>query len=136
MKRLTKLTVLMAVACMPIAASALPPVMQEFTFDPGLVQMIKRPQPIAVSQDLSRYFSSAEITEYKKALASSNVTALNANGADDINRLTDPNHNRCGNDVLPVAECPQYQQLAWNGGNGCINATEYNYALANAIAPI
>ena len=28
------------------------------------------------------------------------------------------------------------QKSAWNEGEGCINATEYNYALTNAIAPL
>ena len=136
MNRLTKLTVMMVVAFLPVAASALPPVMQvgDLQLNANVLQVLK-PRP-AVSPSLSRYFSSAEITEYKNALSQAGLAPLKANGGDDINRLTDPNHNRCGNDVLPVGECPQYQELAWNDGNGCINVTEYNYALANAIAPI
>jgi hypothetical protein len=52
------------------------------------------------------------------------------------NRLTDPKGNRCGDNQISYAECPTYLDYAWNGGAGCINATEYNYAKANSIAPI
>lgn len=56
--------------------------------------------------------------------------------ADPTNRLPDIAGNRCGDNQIPVAECPDYQEYAWNGGAGCINVTEYNYAKANSIAPM
>lgn len=56
--------------------------------------------------------------------------------ADPTNRLTDMHGNRCGENQIPVARCPGYQEFAWNGGSGCINATEYNYAKVNSIAPM
>src|SRR6188474_2755816 len=40
-----------------------------------------------------------------------------------------PNQTRCGDVQIPVSECPMYQNFAWNSGAGCINFTEYNYAI-------
>jgi hypothetical protein len=52
------------------------------------------------------------------------------------NRLADDSYNRCGSNQLPVSQCAQYQDLAYNNGAGCITAAEYTYAKANLIAPI
>lgn len=52
------------------------------------------------------------------------------------NRLLDIAGNRCGNEQIPPGECPDYQNFAWNGGNGCINWVENEYARANLIAPM
>jgi len=53
------------------------------------------------------------------------------------NRLLDPGYNRCADDAsIPAGQCTQYQDLAWNNGNGCITQEEYFYAEANFIAPL
>jgi len=53
------------------------------------------------------------------------------------NRLTDPGYNRCSEDAqIPDGQCVAYQDLAWNGGDGCITLEEYQYAEANNIAPL
>jgi hypothetical protein len=58
-------------------------------------------------------------------------------GIASANRLTDPNYNRCSDDSqIPPEQCASYQDLAWNGGNGCITLEEYQYAEANFIAPL
>jgi hypothetical protein len=55
----------------------------------------------------------------------------------NANRLTDPNYNRCAGDAaIPPEQCEQYQEFAWNGGDGCITFEEYLYARQNFIAPI
>jgi hypothetical protein len=91
---------------------------------------------VPISPALRRYFTPKEIAQYQAATANLNHVKVDPNGDPPVNRLTDPAHNRCGNDVLPVGECPRFQQLAWNDGAGCINEVEYNFALSNAIAPI
>lgn len=84
--------------------------------------------------ELAKYFTPAEIAQYKALMGIMQKQA--SDSSDDANRLLDAGHNRCGNDVLPVANCPPMQEFAWNGGAGCINATEYDYARTHAIAPI
>jgi hypothetical protein len=46
-----------------------------------------------------------------------------------------PNQNRCGDNQISVADCPQYQSLAYFTDH-CINTTEYNYSVAHSIAPL
>jgi len=46
-----------------------------------------------------------------------------------------PNQNRCGDNQIPVADCPAYQNLAFFT-NHCINGTEYAYAQSHSIAPL
>lgn len=85
--------------------------------------------------NLGRYFTAKEIDDYNKAwILKGGLPQVVA--ANEPNRLTDPGHNRCGDNVLPASQCPTAQQTAWNNGQGCINQTEYNYALNNAIAPL
>ncbi len=85
--------------------------------------------------NLGRYFTTREIDDYNKAwVLKGGLPQVVAAG--ETNRLTDPGHNRCGDNVLPASQCPTAQQAAWNNGQGCINQTEYNYALNNAIAPL
>lgn len=70
-------------------------------------------------------------------LAMSMCFLLLAKPADATNRLLDPGYNRCANDAaIPPSECEQYQEFAWNGGNGCITFEEYLYARDFFIAPI
>jgi hypothetical protein len=45
-----------------------------------------------------------------------------------------PGHNRCGNDQIPVGDCPAYQDYAYYV-DGCINEEEYLYSQAWSIAP-
>lgn len=60
-----------------------------------------------------------------------------AHVAGATNRLLDPGYNRCADDSsIPIGQCTQYQDLAWNNGNGCITLEEYSYAEANFIAPL
>ncbi|HEY5961661.1 MAG TPA: hypothetical protein VIV60_34110, partial [Polyangiaceae bacterium] len=84
--------------------------------------------------ELAQYFTPQEIAQYKALMGIMQKEA--SDSSDDGNRLLDAGHNRCGNDVLPVANCPPMQEYAWNAGAGCINATEYDYARTHAIAPI
>lgn len=46
-----------------------------------------------------------------------------------------PNQNRCGDNQIPVSQCPQYQDLAYYTDH-CINTTEYYYAQSHSIAPL
>lgn len=46
-----------------------------------------------------------------------------------------PNQNRCGDNQIPVSDCPAYQNLAFFT-NHCINGTEYSYAQSHSIAPL
>jgi len=47
-----------------------------------------------------------------------------------------PNQNRCGDNQISVSDCPQYQNLAYSNGGGCINLTEFQYSQAHSIAPL
>lgn len=47
-----------------------------------------------------------------------------------------PNQNRCGDNQISVADCPQYQNLAYSNGAGCINLVEYQYSQGHSIAPL
>jgi len=47
-----------------------------------------------------------------------------------------PNQNRCGDNQISVADCPQYQNLAYSNGAGCINLIEYQYSQGHSIAPL
>lgn len=84
--------------------------------------------------ELAKHFTPEEIARYKALMAGK--TTVDTSTSDEQNRLADETRNRCGDDELPVDDCPPAQDLAWNGGNGCINATEYVYAQKNAIAPL
>lgn len=83
---------------------------------------------------LSQYFTPQEIAQYI-ALAGSMQQAA-SDSSDEENRLTQQAYNRCGNNVLPISNCPPMTEYAWNNGAGCINATEYDYARGRAMAPI
>jgi len=45
-----------------------------------------------------------------------------------------PGHNRCGDNQIPVSDCPAYQDFAYLV-DGCINEEEYHYSQAWSIAP-
>jgi hypothetical protein len=65
--------------------------------------------PLRAAGDLGRYFTPGEIATYKlKAKKMRQVAARDG----EQNRLTDPGHKRCGNDVVPVSACPKHQKLA------------------------
>jgi hypothetical protein len=46
-----------------------------------------------------------------------------------------PGQNRCGDNQIPVGDCPAYQNIAYMTDR-CINTTEYNYARVHSIAPL
>lgn len=46
-----------------------------------------------------------------------------------------PNQNRCGDQQIPAADCPAYQNLAYFTDH-CINGTEYSYSQVHSIAPL
>jgi len=46
-----------------------------------------------------------------------------------------PNQNRCGDNQIPVADCPAYQNLAFFTDH-CINGTEYSYSQVHSLAPL
>jgi hypothetical protein len=147
MKSLSKVAVMLGVTLLPVAAHALPPVgldletrkQFERPIDPERIDLGRLTKQIDatpdVSRELAKYFTEGEIAQYKRALDEANLSEAHALDG-EVNRLTDPNHNRCGDDQIPYGDCPPYQTFAWNDGNGCINATEYNYAMGNAIAPL
>jgi len=140
MDRTLKLTVLLALSWIPLSARAAPPIDERFppieeTTSIDIRRLPQRLEDRVISERLGRYFTHQEIESYERTVDEADLRPMNV-GIEEVNRLTDPSHNRCGNDVIAVGECVQYQALAWNNGNGCINATEYNYALANAIAPL
>lgn len=91
--------------------------------------------PLYVDEaNLAKYFTPAEIAQYEAIMGS--MTKVARPTSDETNRLTDPVNNRCGDNMVPPQECPDMQNVAYNNGNGCINAKEYDFARANAIAPI
>jgi len=46
-----------------------------------------------------------------------------------------PNQNRCGDNQIPVSDCPAYQNLAYFTDH-CINGTEYSYSQVHSLAPL
>ncbi len=81
---------------------------------------------------LTNQYTATELAVYRTALGDRQL-APEIPG--EQCRLSNENDNRCGDDQIPAKDCPDMQDYAYNDGNGCINGTEYNFAVKNVKAP-